>query len=142
MANNQKQQKKQEYQRWTNPWVIISGVRYDLRMGLWAAEQIEKTFGDLKEALQKLTGGGNSVGMVKKMFTIMANAARKHAKQPMDIQDDVLDDCSLGDLDLISQAIRAALDETMKVETLNGNEADDEVADAYEDELEQQEKNG
>ena len=142
MANNQNQQKKQRLQEWDKPWVVINGVRYDLRMGLWAAEQIEKEFGDLQETLRKLEGKGNSVGIVKKVFVILANAGRKHANQPMDVKGDVLDECSLMDLSYISGAINAALGETMKAETVDGNEADDKAADAFEAEWEEQEKNG
>ena len=65
---------------------------------------------------------------------------RKQSKK--DVPEDVLDDCTLGDLDRIAKALREAMDETMHAETVNGNEADDEVADAYAAELEQQEKNG
>ena len=138
---DQKKQKKPETPA-AKPEVVIGGVTYPLRMGLWAAEQIEQEFGDLTEALRKITGSGRSVTMIKKVFRILANAGRKHEKKPMDVQEDVLDDCSLADLSRISEAIRAALDETMKAETVDGNEADDQAADAYAAELEQKEKNG
>ncbi len=121
--------------------IEIGGVEYDLRMSLWASEQIEKEFGDLKNALQKIRHE-RKVTMVKWMFRTLANAGKKAKKQPMDVPEDVLDDCTLGDLDRIAKALREAMDETMHAETVNGNEADDEVADAYAAELEQQEKNG
>jgi len=121
--------------------ITIKGVEYDLRMGLWASEQIEKKYGDLQGALRKFKKE-RKITMVKEMFQILANAGQKYAKQPMDVPEDVLDDCTLGDLDRIAKALREAMDETMHAETVNGNEADDEVADAYAAELEQQQKNG
>ncbi len=111
------------------PEIVINGKQYDLRMSLWASEQIEAEFGDLQEALKTFQNSG-TVAVIRKMFVILANAGRKHAKLPMDIQDDVLDDCSLGDLSEISRALRAAMDRSMHAETVGGNEADDEPADA------------
>ena len=119
--------------------IRISGVDYDLRMGLWASEQIENEYGDLREALQQFRKD-RKITMVKTMFAILANAGRKHAKQPMDVTGDVLDDCTLADLDKVAQAMKEAMDETMHAETVGGNEADDEPQDALAAEYE--EKNG
>ena len=116
--------------------VRVNGVEYDLRMTLWAAEQIENEWGDLREALTKFRGSGNS-GMIKKMFAILANAGRKKAKQPMDVTPEAIDDCSLGDLERISQAMRDALDEAMRVECTGGGLADDKPADAFLEEYQQ-----
>lgn len=121
------------------PEIVISGKKYDLRMSLWASEQIEAEFGDLQEALKTFQTSG-SVAVIRKMFVIMANAGRKHAKLPPDVAEDVLDDCSLGDLSEISRALRAAMDRSMHAETVGGNEADDKPADALAAEYE--EKNG
>ena len=119
--------------------ITIKGVTYNLRMTLWASEQIENEFGDLKDALKKFRKE-RKISMVKKMFRIMANAGRKSEKKPTDVPEDVLDDCTLADLDQVAQALREAMDETMHAETVGGNEADDEPQDALAAEYE--EKNG
>lgn len=119
--------------------IIIRGTEYNLRMTLWASEQIENEFGDLKDALRKFRKE-RKISMVKKMFRILANAGRKSEKRPTDVPEDVLDDCTLGDLDRVAQALREAMDETMHAETVGGNEADDEPQDALAAEYE--EKNG
>lgn len=118
--------------------IIISGREYDLRMGLWASEQIEKEYGDLQEALKKFRTE-RSVTMIRKMFVILANAGQKHAKQPMNVPEDVLDDATLGDLQEITKALGEAMDETMKMEVVGG-EADDEHRDALAEEYDR--KNG
>ena len=120
--------------------VKISGKEYDLRMSLWASDRIQEEYGDIQQAMNKFRKE-KSTAMVKKMFVILANAGRKYAKQPMDVTEEVLEDCTLGDISEISVAMRQAMDETMKAETVNGNEADDEPADAFAAELEQKEKN-
>ena len=119
--------------------ITIKGVEYNLRMTLWASEQIENEFGDLKDALRKFRKE-RKISMVKKMFRILANAGRKSEKKPTDVPEDVLDDCTLADLDQVAQALREAMDETMHAETVGGNEADDEPQDALAAEYE--EKNG
>lgn len=119
--------------------ITIKGVEYNLRMTLWASEQIENEFGDLKDALKKFRKE-RKISMVKKMFRIMANAGRKSEKKPTDVPEDVLDDCTLADLDRVAHALRDAMDETMHAETVGGNEADDEPQDALAAEYE--EKNG
>ena len=119
--------------------ITIKGVTYNLRMTLWASEQIENEFGDLKKALTSFRKE-RKISMVKKMFRILANAGRKSEKKPTDVPEDVLDDCTLADLDQVAQALREAMDETMHAETVGGNEADDEPQDALAAEYE--EKNG
>lgn len=119
--------------------IVIKGQEFDLRMTLWASEQIENEFGDLKEALTRFRKD-RKISMVRRMFVIMANAGRKRAKQPTDVPEDILDDCTLADLDGVAVALREAMDETMHAETVGGNEADDEPEDALAAEYE--EKNG
>ena len=109
--------------------IVIKGQEFDLRMTLWASEQIENEFGDLKEALTAFRKD-RKISMVRRMFVIMANAGRKRAKQPTDVPEDILDDCTLADLDSVAVALREAMDETMHAETVGGNEADDEPEDA------------
>ena len=120
--------------------IRINGECYTLRMSLWASEQIEKEFGGIQDGLKKFQKE-KSIETVKKMFRILANAGRRYEKKPMDVTGDELDDCTVGDLDRIANAMKAAMDQSMHAETVGGNEADDEVADAYAAELEQQEKN-
>ena len=119
--------------------ITIKGVEYDLRMGLWASEQIEKEFGDLKDALQKFRKE-RKVSMVKWMFRTLANAGQKAKKLPMDVPEDVLDNCSLKDLDDVAKAMSEAMNESLHAETVGGNEADDEPQDALAAEYD--EKNG
>ena len=119
--------------------IVIKGVEYDLRMSLWASEQIENEYGDLKEALQKFRKS-RKIGMVKKMFRILANAGRKKAGLRTDVREDVLDDCSLFDLNMVAEAMNKAMDESMHAETVGGNEADDLPADALAEEYDA--KNG
>ena len=119
--------------------VTIGGREYDLRMTLWASEQIEEEFGDLKDALGRFRKE-RKISMVRKMFVIMANAGQKARKLPLDVPADVLDNCTLKDLDRVSQALRDAMDETMKAECVGGGVADDEAQDALAAEYD--EKNG
>lgn len=119
--------------------IRIKGVEYDLQMTLWASEQIENEYGDLKDALQQFRKD-RKITMVKKMFRILASAGQKKAKQPVSVPADLLDDCTLADLNAIAIAMGQAMDETMHAETVGGNEADDEPQDALAAEYE--EKNG
>ncbi len=109
--------------------IEIGGVEYDLRMSLWASEQIEKEFGDLKNALQKIRHE-RKVTMVKWMFRTLANAGKKAKKQPMDVPEDVLDNCTLYDLDRVAKAMNETMNESLHAETVGGNEADDQPEDA------------
>jgi len=109
--------------------IVIGGKEYDLRMSLWASEQIEKEYGDLKDALQKFKKE-RKIAMVKWMFQVLANAGQKAAGKPLDVQGDVLDNCSLHDLDNVAKAMNEAMNESLHAETVGGNEADDEPTDA------------
>lgn len=109
--------------------IEIGGVEYDLRMSLWASEQIEKEFGDLKDALKKFRKE-RKVTMVKWMFRTLANAGKKAKKQPMDVPEDVLDNCTLYDLDRVAKAMNETMNESLHAETVGGNEADDQPEDA------------
>ena len=121
------------------PEVELHGQVYRLRMSLWASQQLEERYGDLKGALMAFRKE-RKISMVKEMFEIMANAGRKAAKLPPDVSGDVLDDCTLADLDAVARAMNAAMDESLHAETVGGNEADDEPQDALAAEYE--EKNG
>ncbi len=119
--------------------IRINGTEYDLYMGLWAMEQIEKEYGDLKTAMETFRKQ-RKVSMIRFMFTALANNGRKRVGRPADIRQDVLDGCNLADLEKISMAMRASMDEAVHTETVGGGEADDEGTDALAAEYD--EKNG
>jgi hypothetical protein len=64
--------------------ITIKGVTYNLRMTLWASEQIENEFGDPKKALTSFRKE-RKISMVKAMFRILANSGRKSAGLPEDV---------------------------------------------------------
>ncbi len=119
--------------------IRISGTEYDLYMGLWAMEQIENEYGDMKEALAAFRKD-RKISMVKFMFAALANNGRKRAGLKPDISPDVLDGCNLADLEQISLAMKSAMDEAVHVETVGGGEADEDGTDALAAEYD--EKNG
>ena len=119
--------------------IRINGTEYDLYMGLWAMEQIEKEYGDMKEALAAFRKD-RKISMVKFMFAALANNGRKRVGRPPDISPDVLDGCNLADLEQISLTMKAAMDEAVHVETVGGGEADEDGTDALAAEYD--EKNG
>jgi hypothetical protein len=120
----------------------IDGQAYDLVMTIRAMEAIENEFGDLKDALETFRSGGRDIKIIKKMFRILANAGRHKAKQPEDVTGDEIGDLNLDGLNRLSIALRAAMDESMHAETVDGGVADDEECDVYAEELERQQKNG
>ena len=73
--------------------IRISGTEYDLYMGLWAMEQIENEYGDMKEALAAFRKD-RKISMVKFMFAALANNGRKRAGLKPDISPDVLGRCT------------------------------------------------
>ena len=121
--------------------ITIKGREYDLRVNLWVTERMEEEYGDFSEAMKNFRKQ-RKVSQVKKMFAILANAGQMHAGKPADVKPEDLDDCNLHDLDRIAKAMGQAMEEGMRAETVNGGEADDEVADGYAAELEAREKNG
>lgn len=111
------------------PEVELNGVTYRLRFDLQALEQIEESFGGLKEAFQALRGGG-MVKAVRKLFAILANSQKDYEDKPMDVTEDTVGrHTGMGKLVEISAAIQAAVEKGMESET-NGGEADDEEQDA------------
>lgn len=121
--------------------VDIGGKSYDLAMSLYAMEQIEDEFGDLKEAMSKFRGKGGGVKMVKKMFRIMGNAALHAKKQPETLTGKELDNLGLAGLNKVAQALRQVMDESLHAETVNGGLADDEAVDVYAEQMEEDQKN-
>ena len=59
--------------------IRINGEEYDLRMDIHAMEQIEKEFGDIRDALRMFRAGERKVSMIKAMFRILAISGRKRA---------------------------------------------------------------
>ncbi len=119
----------------------IGKGKYDLRMDIHAMEQIEKEFGDLRDALRAFQKD-RKITMVKAMFRILANSGRKKAGLPEDVTGEEIDGCNLAGLDQLARALNQAMEEAMRAETVGGNEADDEPHDEYMEELEKREKNG
>ena len=122
--------------------ITISGKEYILRMDIYAMEQIEKEYGDLKDALRAFRGKERKISMVKAMFRILANSGARRAGLPETVTGNEIDGCNLADLDQIARALNATMEEAMHAETVGGNEADDEQHDEYMEELERTEKNG
>ena len=116
--------------------VTINGKTYGLRFDLGALETVEKEFGDLKEVFGKLKEGEDRVGTIKRVFVIMANCQRDFDGEAEDVTADVLKHAPLSAIKQIGDAITEAVKESMRVETANGGEADDDVHDGYLEEIE------
>ena len=114
----------------------INGKTYRLRFDLSALEQIEEEYGSLKDLFELMKDGKGQTKLMKRLFVIMANCQREYEGKPADITEDALKHARMS----VLSDIRAALDEGMKTETMNGGEADDEVHDGYLDEIEAEEK--
>ena len=71
--------------------IRIKKRTYDLRMDIHAMEQIEKEFGDLRDALTAFRKD-RKIGMVKAMFRILANSGQKKAGKPEDVSGEEIDD--------------------------------------------------
>lgn len=124
--------------------ITIKGTEYKLRMDLHAMQVIEDEYGDLKNAFEAFRNQGGkrrSVKMTKLMFRALANSGRRKDGLPEDVTGDEIDDFNLGDLNNLSIALNKAMEEAMHAETVNGNEADDDVHDEYMEQIEEQEKN-
>ena len=118
----------------------VNGVEYELRFDLDAMEQVEDTFGSLKEMFTLLREGRQQVRTVRTMFLILANSASDYAGDGRKVDEKALKHLPLEKLKELGDAIRAALEEGMHAETVDGNEADDNVHDGYLAEIEAEEK--
>lgn len=118
----------------------VNGVEYELRFDLDAMEQVEDTFGSLKEMFTLLREGRQQVRTVRTMFVILANSASDYAGDGRKVDEKALKHLPLEKLKELGDAIRAALEEGMHAETADGNEADDNVHDGYLAEIEAEEK--
>jgi hypothetical protein len=118
----------------------VNGVEYELRFDLDAMEQVEDTFGSLKEMFTLLREGRQQVRTVRTMFVILANSASDYVGDGRKVDEKALKHLPLEKLKELGDAIRAALEEGMHAETVDGNEADDNVHDGYLAEIEAEEK--
>ena len=116
----------------------IGKTEYGLRMDMYAMEQIEDTFGSMKDMFEKMQSGGSRA--VRDLFRIMANAQLSYEGKEETVTGDELKHLKVSAIAGIGNAVRAAIEEGMKSETVEGEEADDEVFDVYLSEIEQ--KNG
>lgn len=118
--------------------VTINGREYGLRFDLDALEQVEVEYGSLKGMLEAI--GEGKVGPVRKVFVIMANCQRDFEGKETDVTEAVLKHAPMSTFKTVADAIKAAMNEGMHVETANGGEADDSTHDGYLEEIEA--KNG
>lgn len=114
--------------------VKINGITYGLRFDLGALEAVEEEFGDLKAVFQNMKGGEHRLDTIKKMFAIMANCQLEFEGKPASVTVSALKHAPLAALNPLGEAITAAIQESMHVETVNG-EADDDVHDGYLEEI-------
>ena len=112
----------------------IGETEYGLRMDMYAMEQIEDAFGSMKDMFAKIQTGGSKT--VRTLFRILANAQLAYEGKEETVTGNELLRLKVAALNGISTAIRAAVEEGMKSETNEGEEADDEVYDVYLAEIE------
>lgn len=112
----------------------IGETEYGLRMDMYALEQIEDEFGDLKGMFEKIQNGGSKA--LQTLFKILANAHLAYEGKEETVTGDEIKRLRVSAVAGIGQAIHAAVAEGMKSETTDGAEADDEVFDVYLQEIE------
>lgn len=115
--------------------ITIRGTDYELLFDMWALEQIEKEFGGVQKMYDNLRGN-NGASLAKAMctvFRILANSARDAAGLATNVTGDEVRHTPIGEL---TRAVHEAIEEGMKAETQNGNEADDDIHDEYLEEIE------
>lgn len=112
----------------------VNDQEYGLLMDMTAMEKIEEEFGGMDEMFEKVQKG--SVKTVRALFRILANNALSAEGKEETVTGDELKRLRVSAIGGISRAVRAAIDEGMKAETVGGAEADDEVYDVYLAELE------
>lgn len=119
--------------------VRIENRDYELRFDLYAMEQVEEAFGGMREMLAELSGS-RQVGALKKVFRIMGNSALSWRGREESLTGQEIMRLTVAEMADVSRALQAEIRKSMKKETADGNEADDEVHDLYQDE--EDEKNG
>ena len=112
----------------------VNGKEYGLRMDMYAMEMIEEEFGGMRNMLKKLKEGGSK--QIRALFRILANAQLSYEGKEETVTGDELKSLRVAAVAGIGQAISAAVEEGMKSETSEGEEADDEVFDVYMSEIE------
>lgn len=118
----------------------IGGRVYELKFDLYALEQVQDAYeGGLQELFEQLAGK-KQVRALKDIFRIMANAARADRGDPETVTGQEILRLTIAEMKELSRDLQREIRRSMKKETADGNEADDEVHDLYEDE--EDEKNG
>lgn len=118
----------------------IGGRVYELKFDLYALEQVQDAYeGGLQELFERLAGK-KQVRALKDIFRIMANAARADRGDPETVTGQEILRLTIAEMKELSRDLQREIRRSMKKETADGNEADDEVHDLYEDE--EDEKNG
>jgi len=112
----------------------VGEKEYGLRMDMYAMEQIEDEFGSMKEMFEKFKDGGSKA--VRTLFKILANAQLAYEGEEETVTGDELKHLKVAAMSGLGNAMRAAVEEGMKSETTDGEEADDEVFDVYLQEIE------
>ena len=112
----------------------IGTKEYGLRMDMYAMEMIEEEFGSMKDMFAKIQDGGSKA--IQKLFRILANAQLAYDGEEETVTGNEIRRLRVAAMAGIGNAIRAAVEEGMKSETTNGEEADDEVFDVYLSEIE------
>jgi len=112
----------------------IGETEYGLRMDMYAMELIEDEFGTMKNMFDKIQEGGSKA--IRNLFRILANAELAYEGKEETVTGDEVKRLRVSAMAGIGNAIRAAVEEGMKSETTEGNDADDEVFDVYLSEIE------
>jgi len=115
--------------------VVFKGKVYPLRFDMYAMEQIEDEYGSMKKVFQELQDG-SQLKATRFLFKVLANSYRSFAGEPENVTGNEIRHAGIHEIREVSAAIRAAIEEGTRSETTGGGEADDEVHDAYLEEIE------
>lgn len=112
----------------------IGDKEYGLRMDMYAMEMIEDEFGDIQDMFEKIQKGSSK--SIRTLFRILANSELAYEGKEETVTGDEIRRLKVSALAGIGNAVRAAIEEGMKAETVGGNNADDDVYDVYLAEIE------
>lgn len=115
--------------------IKVKGKEYGLRFDLYAMEQIEETFGSVKNAFDALREG-KQLKTTRLLFKILANSYLSYHGQEETVTGDEIKHEGMDIVVQVSEAVKDAIAEGSKSETTGGNEADDEKHDVYLEEIE------
>ena len=118
----------------------IDGRIYELRFDLYAMEGVEEEFGSMKELFEIMSSGKRQVKTLKSLFRLMGNSARAFRGEEENITGQEVLRLTVREMGELSEAMKREIQKSMKKETMDGNEADDEDHDLYETESDR--KNG